>query len=66
MAETHRTVAVKVETVATEPGLWCRRCMLPSGVLVYLAVSLGDRMHLQQMRKCRDCGSGAHVTFSQD
>lgn len=66
MAVAERTVGVRVETVLTETGLWCNRCMLSSGVLVWLTISVSDRMHLQRMRRCRECGSGAFVTYSED
>jgi hypothetical protein len=61
-----RVVGVRVEPVATETGLWCSRCLLPSGILVWLAISLGDQMHLQRMRRCRECGSGMFVTYCED
>lgn len=60
-SEQHRTVAVHVEQVATDRGLWCARCLLPSAVGLWVAVVLGDRMHLQRRLWCRDCDSGAHV-----
>lgn len=56
-----RIVAVTAEPVAVDRGLWCMACMLPGGVRVWVAVRLGDRMHLQERLHCRDCGSGAHV-----
>jgi hypothetical protein len=56
-----RPVAVRVEPVAVERGLWCMRCMLSTGVRVWVAVSLGDQSHLQERLYCRECESGAHV-----
>lgn len=56
-----RFVAVRTEAVAVDRGLWCMACMLPSGLRVWVAVSLDDQSHLQERLWCRDCQSGAHV-----
>lgn len=57
----HLPVAVHVETVAVERYLWCTACRLSSAARVWVAVSLGDKMHLQLRLWCYDCKSGAHV-----
>ncbi|CAI9417324.1 hypothetical protein [Nocardioides sp. T2.26MG-1] len=52
MAGRVRVVQVHVEVVDQTMGLWCNRCMLSTGVSVTVAISLGDRMHLQERLWC--------------
>lgn len=54
---TERTVAVRVEPLGVERGLWCNRCLTSAGVRAWVAVSFGDRMHLQSRARCLDCNS---------
>ena len=61
MAMAHRTVAVRLEPLGAETGIWCNRCMRSSGVRAWVAVIFGDRMHLQSRSRCRDCNSPDHL-----
>jgi hypothetical protein len=61
----HLPVAVRRETVLTESGLWCARCRVATGVRVWVAFIFADQMHMQEQRRCRDCGPGTHVTIGR-
>ena len=63
--ERSREVKVKREVVAREYGHWCNTCSLGSGMRVYVAVWLPDRMQLQTHLVCDDCG-GSNVTVDPD
>lgn len=65
MAEQQRVVSVRAEVVTQEPGHWCMRCCLATGVVAWIAVTLGDRMHLQQRTWCPECQSGAGVLLDE-
>lgn len=66
MAERVRASQVKREIVAREYGHWCNTCSLPSGMRVYVAVTLGRvNMHLQTHLVCDDCG-GTDITVDPD
>lgn len=52
MAAQMRVVSVRVEYVDHQPGLWCNRCMLSTGMRLWVAVSHGPRMHLQERLWC--------------
>lgn len=56
-----RTVGVRAEIVLVDRGLWCTRCMLSAGIRAWIAMSLGDQMHLQERLACRECGSSAFI-----
>ena len=57
----HLPVAVHAETVMVDEGLHCAACRQNTAIRVWVAMSLGERMHLQERLHCRRCGSGAHV-----
>lgn len=45
-----------LEVLAVDEGLWCRRCLLPSGARFWFTVTIGPRMTMQSKAQCRDCG----------
>lgn len=45
-----------LEVIAVDEGLWCRRCLLPSGARWWFTLTTGPRMTLQSKVQCRDCG----------
>lgn len=52
MATRQRVVAVKVERIDHQHGLWCNTCMLSTGMRFWFAVRLGPRMHMQERLWC--------------
>lgn len=59
-----RVVAVSVELVEHVTGLWCDRCLLPSGYKATVAITQGGRMHLQDRLWCPQHGGGRGVRES--
>lgn len=49
-------LAVRVEQVAIDTGLWCRPCALPSGTRVWFTMAIGPAMSLRSTLRCYDCG----------
>lgn len=49
-------VTVRVEQVAIDTGLWCRTCLLSSGVRVWFTATIGVAMSLRSATRCCDCG----------
>jgi hypothetical protein len=47
-------VTLRCEVLATERGVWCHRCNLPSGVSVLLATS-GVGYSVMGFTRCLDC-----------
>lgn len=61
MADRVRVTAVVRELVTYDDGHWCTDCALPSGIRSWIAVRQGNRMHLQTLIYCDDCG-GHRIT----
>lgn len=57
----HTVIAVAVEHLVTEVGLWCNDCMLGAGVRVWVAATAQGQMVLNHAVGCTDCG-GRNVT----
>lgn len=66
MERRHVAVAVVVEPLLHEVGHWCRSCLLPSGISMWVAVRLQDRMHLQLRAWCDHCGGTAITLNGRD
>jgi hypothetical protein len=49
-----RAVAVRVEYLDHETGLWCNTCMLSTGIRAWVALTSPHGMHLQQRLWCYD------------
>lgn len=65
MAERVRPVKVTREIVDREYGHWRNPCALPSGMRVWVAVTLGRvSMHLQTHLLCDDC-EGHNITLNE-
>lgn len=60
-----RAVGVHIEHVDHTHGHWCNRCLLSTGLRVWVAVSHAGRMHLQEQLYCYQC-EGRYVTVSDD
>lgn len=60
-----RTVRLAVEYLDHEIGHWCRRCLLSTGMLFWVAVRGPRGMHLQLKPWCHECG-GTDVEISRD
>lgn len=52
MATHMRVSSVHIEYVDHDHGHWCNTCMLSTGIRFWVAVSHGDRMHLQERLYC--------------
>lgn len=52
MAHHARVVAVRLEHLDHEHGLWCNTCMLSTGMRFWVAVISPTRMHLQERLWC--------------
>lgn len=50
-------VTVHSEVLGHRVGLWCNRCLLPSAVRAWVALTAGARTSLLVRDQCRDCGS---------
>lgn len=56
MATNARQVAVRFEYLWHDARHWCVRCVHATGLRMWVAVHLNDRMHLQERRYCTECG----------
>lgn len=45
---------ITVHTLGVQHGLWCRTCVLPSGIAYWYTI--GAAGALREKRQCRDCG----------
>lgn len=59
-----RTVSVSLEYVDHDHGHWCNTCQRGTGFRIWVMVTFGDRMHLQQRVYCYDC-AGRNVTVTE-
>ena len=51
-----RELAVTVELVGITTGLWCRTCLLSTGVIATVALTGPVRSTLTSRRRCTECG----------
>lgn len=48
---------IDAEVLASQEGIWCGVCHLPSGVRAFMAVSLeGELQNVTESIRCRECG----------
>lgn len=51
-----RNVAVAhVELLADDHGVWCPRCLLPSGLRRFFAITIGSIIYVADGAVCVDC-----------
>lgn len=46
-----------VEPIDYDTGLWCRKCLLPSGLHIVAMVTIGPSSHVRHFYVCADCKS---------
>jgi len=49
-------LVVRVTPLGYDTGHWCRTCVLPSGIRVWLGVQCGPALSMRAHVWCRDCG----------
>ena len=56
MSTPGRRVAVRLEYLGHQLGLWCNTCLISSGVRVCFAATTAGRLVLQSTAGCAECG----------